>query len=281
MHGLPARVEVSFGRQVRGVKAMGEIHEFSTGAVRGTAHVPRYDLVPLVGLRRLADTSAEGAQKFGAGNWLNGIPSSNLVSHALNHIVLYLDGDRSEDHLGHAIWGLMAIAHNEERRPDMHDLQGQREVPGPSSPTPDPISAEIDGLPSVATAAPSGPHHPPDPTAVEPSFADAALSAVQEFFGPSGPREGLQEPPTPQSPMDAGYDDWMGLVNRVNASAFRPWVDNRAGWCARSPVTKRVRIFGWKEADGHAAYRWVHGLLDQSSMVATQPPSAPEEETSS
>jgi hypothetical protein len=96
------------------------VERFATGAVRGTDVKGRYDLIPLVGLRRLAETCAEGARKYGENNWAKGIPSSNLLNHTLAHIANYLDGDRTEDHLAHAAWGIFCTMHNEERRPDVH-----------------------------------------------------------------------------------------------------------------------------------------------------------------
>lgn len=52
---------------------------FSTGAVRSTdAENERWDLIPPIGLRRLAETCAEGARKYGVNNWQKGIPASDL-----------------------------------------------------------------------------------------------------------------------------------------------------------------------------------------------------------
>lgn len=97
------------------------VQEFATGAVRGTdRNGVRYDLLPRVAMRRLAETCAEGAAKYGDHNWLHGMPSGDMLNHALAHVFDYLDGDRSEDHLAHAIWNLCGVLHNEERRPDMH-----------------------------------------------------------------------------------------------------------------------------------------------------------------
>jgi hypothetical protein len=96
---------------------------FSTGAVRGTDvdHV-RYDLITPVGLRRLAETYAEGAKKYAPRNWEKGIPASNLLNHLINHIEQWRSGDRSEDHLAHAAWGLFALMHFETLRPDLIDI---------------------------------------------------------------------------------------------------------------------------------------------------------------
>lgn len=95
--------------------------KFETGANRGTAPPVRYDLISPVFLRRLAETCHEGAIKYDAGNYLKGIPCSNLLNHAITHIEQWKSGDCSEDHLAHAAWNLMAIMHFEEHNPEMLD----------------------------------------------------------------------------------------------------------------------------------------------------------------
>lgn len=97
-----------------------ETHE--TGAVRSTdANNERYDLITPIGLRRLAETYAEGAKKYTDWNWLKGFKSSCLLNHALRHINLWAAGDTTEDHLGHATWNLMTLMHFEETRPELID----------------------------------------------------------------------------------------------------------------------------------------------------------------
>lgn len=94
--------------------------KFETGAVRSSdADSERFDLISPIALRRLARTCAEGAAKYGEHNWLKGIPVSDLLNHAIRHIVLFLLGDSTEDHLAHAMWNLMAAIHFDETRPDM------------------------------------------------------------------------------------------------------------------------------------------------------------------
>jgi hypothetical protein len=63
---------------------------------------------------------AHGAEKYGEGNWLRGMPVKFLLNHALGHIFQYLDGDRSEDHLGHAAANLMMACHSEEKWPGIN-----------------------------------------------------------------------------------------------------------------------------------------------------------------
>lgn len=97
--------------------------QFPSGAVRGTdTGSTRYDLITPIGLRRLAETYAEGSQKYGDYNWLKGIPASNLLNHAMKHIEQWRGGDASEDHLAHAAWNLLAIMHFEESQPDLIDI---------------------------------------------------------------------------------------------------------------------------------------------------------------
>jgi len=103
---------------------------FATGAVRSTdADSVRFDLITPIGLRRLAETCAEGARKYGDHNWTRGIPASVMLNHAIRHIYLYLAGDDSEDHLAHAAWNLLGVCHFEEVLPEMIDLPARRHKP--------------------------------------------------------------------------------------------------------------------------------------------------------
>ncbi len=96
------------------------LQTFDTGAVRGTdANGTRFDLISPHILQALAETYAEGAQKYGDDNWLKGIPSKDLMNHALRHINLWQLGDASEDHLAHAMWNLGAIIHFTKTRPEL------------------------------------------------------------------------------------------------------------------------------------------------------------------
>jgi len=99
------------------------IKQFDSGAIRSSsADSVRYDLISPIGIRRLAETYAEGAIKYGPGNWLKGIPTSDLFNHAVRHLYLWLAGDTSEDHLAHAAWNIFAIMHFEETRPELIDI---------------------------------------------------------------------------------------------------------------------------------------------------------------
>jgi hypothetical protein len=99
----------------------GEQVQFSTGAVRSSeAEGTRYDLISPIGLRRVAETCHEGAVKYTDFNWEKGMPVSDLLNHVIKHIYQYMSGDRSEDHLGHAAWGMLASCHSEELWPELN-----------------------------------------------------------------------------------------------------------------------------------------------------------------
>lgn len=90
--------------------------KFDTGAVRSNTTANNrgdvdYTVVCPAALRSLARTMAEGAKKYGKHNWTKGIPNSNSLNHAMAHLQEYLEGDRSEDHLGHALANIQFIIH--------------------------------------------------------------------------------------------------------------------------------------------------------------------------
>ena len=112
----------------------GTTAKFGTGAVRSdTFEAFRYDLVSPVGLREVARACAEGAEKYGDWNWEQGMPVHDLLNHALAHVYQFLAGDRSEPHLGHAAWNLLAAIHSHELWPHLND--GKLRGPGCKPPT--------------------------------------------------------------------------------------------------------------------------------------------------
>ena len=99
-----------------------DLKKFGTGAVRSIdAESVRYDLISPIGLEAVARTCAEGAKRYGDFNWEKGMPAHDLLNHAIRHIYKFLAGDRSEDHLPHAAWGLLAAIHSIESWPDLNN----------------------------------------------------------------------------------------------------------------------------------------------------------------
>lgn len=120
--GLPDQFE---RRELTSVD-LGNLRTSDTGAMRTKdADNERYDLISPIALRALAQTYKEGADKYGAMNWERGFPVSDLLNHAIRHIFKFLEGDRSEPHLPHAMWGLAASIHSLAVWPELNrDLRG-------------------------------------------------------------------------------------------------------------------------------------------------------------
>ena len=88
------------------------LKEFESGAVRSAdSDHARYDLIPYAGLELLGRTLKHGADRYGEFNWQKGIPQSDLINHAMQHLVKWGAGDRSEDHIGHCLANLCFLAH--------------------------------------------------------------------------------------------------------------------------------------------------------------------------
>lgn len=86
------------------------LQRYESGAVR--SHLPeRYDLIPSLGIKAVAQTMAEGAIKYGEHNWQKGMPLGDTLNHAIAHVYSFLSGDRSEEHLSHAAANLLMAIH--------------------------------------------------------------------------------------------------------------------------------------------------------------------------
>ena len=48
------------------------------------------------------------------------MPATDMLNHAIRHIYLFLAGDRSEDHLGHAGWNVLGAIHSVEQWPHLN-----------------------------------------------------------------------------------------------------------------------------------------------------------------
>lgn len=104
-------------------KDSGKREQFTTGSRRDTQEgKPRYDLIPVEGLERLADLYARGAEKYGDNNWAKGQPYSRVYASLFRHMIQWRQGDRSEDHLAAVAWNAMALMFYDEQMPELDDL---------------------------------------------------------------------------------------------------------------------------------------------------------------
>ena len=90
---------------------------YGQGATRNDIGKARYDLLDPWAIQEIAEVYGEGAESHGDTNWLKGMPESVIWNHLERHINEYKKGDRSEPHLGKAIWGLMALIRYRENPP--------------------------------------------------------------------------------------------------------------------------------------------------------------------
>lgn len=79
-------------------------------------------------VRALAETNYEGDSHYGIDNWAKGLPASNLLNHALEHIFKLLDGDSSEAHIEHAMWNLGKLRWMAKHKPELIDLPRVRKA---------------------------------------------------------------------------------------------------------------------------------------------------------
>ena len=104
------------------VKKTGKARQFDTGAQRDSAvGKPRMSLVPHKALRDVMMRYLDGAEAYGENNWKKGMKNSVLYDSTMRHLMAYWTGDDSEDHLGAALWNIMGLIDNDDKRPDMDD----------------------------------------------------------------------------------------------------------------------------------------------------------------
>ncbi len=98
------------------IKDSGARQQFDTGSVRDIREGKgRFDLLPVLPLRRLARHFEAGAAKYGDNNWRLGQPLGRFYDSAFRHLLSYWEGQGEEDHLAGAIWNLVALMDTEAR----------------------------------------------------------------------------------------------------------------------------------------------------------------------
>lgn len=104
------------------VKKTGAARQFETGAQRDSGEgKPRMSLVPHKALHDVMQRYLAGAEAYGENNWKLGMKNSVLYDSAMRHLMAYWTGDESEDHLGAALWNIMGLIDNQDKRPEMDD----------------------------------------------------------------------------------------------------------------------------------------------------------------
>lgn len=108
-----------------------------TGAVRDTEHhkgpngfAVLYHLMLQNpdAVREWAETYGEGAIKYPPNNWQKGFKESVLINHAMEHLILHCIGDKSENHLAHAMWNIGTLIWVRAHKPELLDVTGNCNV---------------------------------------------------------------------------------------------------------------------------------------------------------
>lgn len=74
----------------------------------------RPDLIPVEAISAWGDWMALGAEKYSDRNWEHGMPLSRYEAGLWRHLVQYMLGDRSEDHLSAVLFNTGCIIHHEQ-----------------------------------------------------------------------------------------------------------------------------------------------------------------------
>lgn len=88
-------------------KDSGERRHFDTGSQRDVrTGKGRYDLLPPMVIKRLAQLYERGAKKYDDNNWKLGQPLSVFMDSCLRHAFQVLDGKTDEDHAAAVMWNI-------------------------------------------------------------------------------------------------------------------------------------------------------------------------------
>ena len=92
-----------------------DLEIFSSGAVRDSCGgKSRPDLVSPFALERIGNVLREGAEKYGEHNWAKGFPVSRCMASLHRHLMKYMQGDKTEDHLASLVVNGIFCLHFEE-----------------------------------------------------------------------------------------------------------------------------------------------------------------------
>ena len=97
------------------VEGSGNHKEYTTGSKRSSRDGKgRFDLIPSHALTRMAQHFENGAKVYGDRNWEKGQPLSRYLDSAMRHLVEYLGGGRSEDHIIACAWNCFAFVETQK-----------------------------------------------------------------------------------------------------------------------------------------------------------------------
>lgn len=88
-----------------------------------------YACMPMNALRRLAQRYEYGQLKYGkAAAYKDGLPVSDTCNSIFRHVIAYLEGDNSEDHMAAIAWNAFCVMYMEECRPQFQDVESRATI---------------------------------------------------------------------------------------------------------------------------------------------------------
>lgn len=87
-----------------------------------------YQYMSMVGLKRLGLRYEYGHRKYGASdNYKAGLPTDKCWNSAFRHLIAYMSGDNSEDHLAACAWNCFAIMEIETNKPEFQTIESRKQ----------------------------------------------------------------------------------------------------------------------------------------------------------
>lgn len=90
-----------------------------------------YHVMPMIALKRVAQRYEYGKVKYGKSDaYKDGLPVSDCWDSAMRHLIDYMSGDNSEDHLAACVWNCFAMMEMEVNNPKWQDIAARRKFKG-------------------------------------------------------------------------------------------------------------------------------------------------------
>jgi hypothetical protein len=56
-------------------------------------------------------------------NWQKGLPYSSTFNHLMEHLSLWREGNKDEDHLAAAVFNIMCLMWYDDHKPELNDMR--------------------------------------------------------------------------------------------------------------------------------------------------------------
>lgn len=90
-----------------------------------------FHAIPAESLKRLAQRYEVGPLVYDVqpNSWREGFPQTSFLDSAMRHLVEYMEGDNSEDHLAAVAWNVFGAMWMEMNKPEWMDIETRKGLP--------------------------------------------------------------------------------------------------------------------------------------------------------